>query len=191
MNKRTLIFSVFLAVALVQLYIPAKMILDKEDTLNSGKTYKFKTEPIDPSDPFRGKYITLNFEDNSVRVKSWKEWEDGETVYALLRDSAGYAKPKSIQKYFPSEGSDFIKVKIRYIYSNDRNEVLLEYPFDRYYMEESKAYEAEQVYRQAQTDSTQKTYALVMVKNGDAVLKDVMINEVSIKELVKQRRKKQ
>lgn len=52
-NKKTLL-SVFILVAIVQLYVPAKMILDREDILDTGKEYKFKTEPIDPNDPFRG-----------------------------------------------------------------------------------------------------------------------------------------
>lgn len=189
MNKKTIVFIVFIILAAIQLYIPAKMIIDKENTLETGKSYKFKTEPIDPNDPFRGKYITLNFEETRVKVKSWKDWEDGETVYVTLYDSAGYTKPKSIHKEKPGGDSDFIKVKIKYIIRDKDNEVILEYPFDRYYMEESKAFEAEQVYRETQIDTAQKAYALVMVKDGNAVLKDVMINEIPIKEVVKQRRK--
>ena len=56
-------------------------------------------------------------------------------------------------------------------------------------MEESKAYEAEQIYIENQIDSSKKTYALVSIKNGDAVLKDVLIDGVSIREVVKENRK--
>ena len=55
MIKMKILLSVFILVALVQLFVPAKMILDREDILDMGKEYKFKTEPIDPNDPFRGK----------------------------------------------------------------------------------------------------------------------------------------
>ena len=42
MNKKKLILLVFILVALVQLYIPIKMILGREDILSTGKEYKFK-----------------------------------------------------------------------------------------------------------------------------------------------------
>ena len=38
-NKKILL-SVFILVALVQLFVPAKMILDREDILDKGKEYK-------------------------------------------------------------------------------------------------------------------------------------------------------
>ncbi|OEJ99084.1 hypothetical protein A8C32_07870 [Flavivirga aquatica] len=55
-------------------------------------------------------------------------------------------------------------------------------------MEESKAYDAEVAVRKAQQDSLpNNTYALVYVKNGEAVLEDVIINEISIKDYVKKK----
>ena len=53
-------------------------------------------------------------------------------------------------------------------------------------MEESKAYKAEQEYRESQQDTTKTTYALISIKNGDAVLKDVFIDKIAIRELVKE-----
>ncbi|MBA4241981.1 MAG: GDYXXLXY protein, partial [Sphingobacteriaceae bacterium] len=50
-NKKLLLVT-FCVVALIQLYVPAKMIFDSEDILTTGKEFKFKTEPIDPNDPF-------------------------------------------------------------------------------------------------------------------------------------------
>lgn len=52
-------------------------------------------------------------------------------------------------------------------------------------MEEIKAYEAELTYSRSQLDSSETTYALVSIRDGDAVLKDVLINEVSIKDIVR------
>ena len=66
----------------------------------------------------------------------------------------------------------------------ETNKLRIEYPYDRYYMEESKAYEAEVKFREAQRDTSQLTYALVNIRNGQSVLKDVMIEGISIKELV-------
>lgn len=191
MNNKTLLLPAFVLVALVQLYIPAKMIWDREDVLDTGTTYKFKTAPIDPNDPFRGKYITLGFEETTVEVPNEQQWKVGESIYAsLITDNNGFAKIKSVSKTMPTDNQDFIKAKVSLVTGNGSNKLTLEFPFDRYYMDESKAYDAELTYIHSQLDPSKTTYALVGVKNGVAVIKDVMIDETSIRELVKSTQKK-
>ena len=80
---------------------------------------------------------------------------------------------------------DFLKAKVDYVI-HEGSKLSIEYPFDRFYMEESKAYDAELTYRRALPDTSQITYALVNIKNGESVLKDVMMNGISIREIVKQ-----
>lgn len=187
MNSKKILLPAFILVALAQLYIPAKMILDKEGVLDTGTEYKFKTAPIDPSDPFRGKYITLSFDENTVEAPNEQEWMRGETIYvSLTTDNKEFAKIKSISKEKPTDNQDFLKAKVSFVTRNGSNKVTIDYPFDRYYMEESKAYEAELTYRQSQRDTNRITYALVSIKDGNAVLKDVLIDGISIKELVKE-----
>ena len=186
MNSKKILFTAFILVALVQLYVPAKMILDKENVLETGKEYKFKTAPIDPSDPFRGKYITLNYDENTVEIPNEQDWMRGEIIYvSLMTDIAGFAKAKSVSKEKPTENHDFVEAKVSFITGNGSNKLTIDYPFDRYYMEESKAYDAERTYRQSQLDTNQITYALVSIKDGDAVLKDVLIDGTSIRAIVK------
>ena len=50
-------------------------------------------------------------------------------------------------------------------------------------MNEDIAQKAEKIYQEFSIKKKNETYALVSVKNGEAVLKDVRINEVSIKDL--------
>ena len=52
-------------------------------------------------------------------------------------------------------------------------------------MEESKASEAELTLRRSQQDEGKTVYALVSIKNGYAVFKDVMIDRHSIREVFK------
>ena len=187
MNSKKLLLTAFILVALVQLYVPAKMIWDKENVIETGIEYKFKTAPIDPSDPFRGKYITLNYDENTAIVSDGQDWELGESIYvSLTTDNLGFAKIKSVSKTKPTDNESFIKAKVRFSSGNSSNKLTIDYPFDRYYMEESKAYNAELIYRQSQQDTNQVTYALVSIKNGDAVLKDVLIGGTSIREIVKE-----
>ena len=181
--------SLFIVVILVQLYVPAKMIWDREDVLQTGREYKFKTAPVDPNDPFRGKYIILQFEEDLVPTSAGNNWERDEDIYVILsEDSNGFAQVASVLRQRPGEDQDFVKAKIGYVFGNGTDETEIEYPFERFYMEESKAPEAELTYAKSQRDTTKTTYALVRVKNGEAVLKDVMIDGISIVEIVKTNR---
>ncbi|GAB4161184.1 MAG: hypothetical protein Tsb0033_18240 [Winogradskyella sp.] len=175
------IFIIFLVVVVVQLFVPAKMILDREEVLKTGITHKFKTQPVDPNDPFRGKYITLNYEMDSAETND-SIWKRDETILVYLEnDSLGYAKVHSVSKEKKDIDRDYVEAKVRWNYGNS-NTVNFELPFDRFYMEESKAKPAEDIYRKynRRRDTLNDTYALVAIKNGKAVLKDVYINDKPI-----------
>lgn len=186
MNTKYILLLVFALVAAAQLYIPVSMISEQEDILKTGKVFKFKTAPIDPNDPFRGKYVTLNFDNTVFKIIGDHPYSQGEDVYAQIRENEeGFVEILKLHHDRPSENIDFVKAKIGYInIMNDTTIVPIDYPFNRYYMEESKAAKAEETYAVAQIDSSKTAYAIVKIKNGDAVLEDVMIDGISINELV-------
>lgn len=187
-NKKTLLI-VFIVVAIVQLAVPAKMIWDKERVFELGKEFKFETAPVDPTDPFRGKYIVLEYKESSVAIDSESDWKEGQSVYVHLKaDRNGFAKIESVSKEKPIGTQDFVKAKVEFIGDMGYTTMNIAYPFDRFYMEESMAFEAEQQYIKSQIDSTKITYALVNIRDGEAVLKDVHIDGVSISEIVKKNR---
>ncbi|QMU31395.1 GDYXXLXY domain-containing protein [Adhaeribacter radiodurans] len=191
MSSKKFIIATFILVALVQLYVPAKMILDQKKILKIGTEFKFKTAPVDPHDPFRGKYITLNYAENEIKVPEKENWITGEPVYVSLAiGKDGFAKIKSVAKEKPGNNVPFVKAKVRYVTDNGSNQLTIDYPFDRFYLEESKAYDAELIYQQLQQDTTQITYALVSINNGNAVIKDVLIRDKSIREVVKANQEK-
>lgn len=186
MKNKNIIIILFLLVALAQLFVPAQMIYNQEDILDTGKLVKFQCEPIDPNDPFRGKYITLNFKENRIKVKNFKNWKNNETVFAKIKTSKdGFAKIKSISRTEPIDNSTYLKLKINYIAEYDDNKIYLDFPFNRFYMNENKAKNAEEVYAESMIDTTKIAYALVATKNGEAVIKDVFIDNISIKKLAK------
>ncbi len=174
----------FIVVAVVQLFVPAQMIFNQEAIINKGVAYKFKTQPVDPSDPFRGKYINLNFEQNSF-VTTDTLWERKDKVYVYLNtDSLGFAKVDEVSKVPLNLTKDFVVSEVGW-YNKREKKLNFNLPFNRYYMEETKAYDAEVAVRNNQRDSLpNNTYALVYIKNGEAVLNDVIINETSIKDYV-------
>jgi uncharacterized membrane-anchored protein len=190
MNSRKITILAFVLLALVQIYVPAKIIINRTIVLNSGKEFKFRTAPIDPGDPFRGKYIDLYFNENSVAVQNTQSWARGETVFVVLtKDHKGFAKLTSVSKQKPKGAQDFLIAKAGYVNPGDST-LSIDFPFKRFYMEESKAYDAELTYRRVSGDTSQIAYAVVNIKNGESVLKDVMINGVSIKEMVRQQQNK-
>lgn len=163
------------------------MIFDKEDVISMGHEYKFRTQPIDPYDPFRGKYVTLNFDANSYTVSDTTvTWERDDDIYvSLTKDSAGFAIIKTVSKMPPVGEDDYVLARVEYTYDGM---ISIVYTFNRFYMEESKAEDAEKQYRSANMFNSEKeAYAVVSVKKGESALKDVMIDGVSLRVLAGQK----
>ncbi|SDW18846.1 Uncharacterized membrane-anchored protein [Lutibacter oricola] len=190
MKSKIIIFSLFLIVAVAQLFVPFKMISNQEDVLKTGVAFKFKTEPLDPSDPFRGKYIRLNFEEDKFSIQNKDNWTRNEEVYVVVKnDENGFASIKNIVKEKPLNTTNFITAKVKYIHSYKENKnITIEYPFERFYMDEFKAKPAEDAHQESFKKENNTTYALVYLKNGESVLSDVLINNESIKDIVSKRK---
>lgn len=171
---------------LAQLYVPAKMIGINEEIISKGKEFKFKTQPVDPSDPFVGKYIHLSFANRRFAIKKDSALYQANRVFVSFKeDSLGFAQIAALSSQKPNKNSDYLRLTNFYISSyRDSMKVSLTYPFSRYYMEESKAYPAELAYQKSATDTNSVTYALVSILDGKAVLKDVHIDGVSVKDVV-------
>jgi len=190
MNQKITI-PAFILMVLAQLYVPASMIFMKERVITQGTAYKFRTAPIDPNDPFRGKYVALSFNENAVTVEDAADWISGELVFAtIITDSAGYALIERVSKTKPQGPEDYIKVTVEYTVTDTVQSVYIRYPFDRFYMEEFKAPVAETVYAEAALDSNQVAYALVMVRDGDAIVRDIFIDDISITEVIRNKQNK-
>lgn len=188
----------FILVVIAQLIVPIQMINIQEDVLTTGKILKFKTAPIDPYDAFRGKFIYLNFANDRIPVSiETRKLKYNDEIFVTFRDSAGYALPVSASKTEPASTSEYIKAKVDYVDNrailkfnsavNRRNRlfVYFDYPFNRFYMNEDKAPEAEKAYTAASRNLKENVYAEVAIKNGIGVVKEVFIDGIPIKDYVK------
>ena len=187
----------------VQLGIAGKMVFYKEKTIESGKEFHFLTAPVDPADPFRGKYITLDFEADwfdagpAWKGEEGKDWDEMTECYVLLgTDKEGFAEILDVVPNEPeNKETPYVKAKFRGTLFWDEEKpgrIQIEYPFERFYMEEAKAPEAENLYREFNSRGMRRndptlTYAVVFIYEGDAVMTDVRIGETSIRELAKER----
>ncbi len=169
-----------IVVFLIQLSIPVKIIYEKESVLLTGIAHKFKMRPIDPSDPFRGKYIILKYEENKVETLDTNYVRGNDIYLKIEKDNEGYAKATQVQ-YTPFNDETYIKTKVKH-YNKETQLVYFDLPFERFYMEESKAYDAELAYNEVIRDTSNNMYAMIYIKKGKGVLDNVMVNEMPIQD---------
>lgn len=184
MRNKAIILISFLLMVGAQWYIPYQMIQDQSTTLSTGNMYKFKIAPVDPEDPFRGKFLRLNFQDNEIKVAPEPFWQAGESVFVQFgKDSLGFARIVNLTTTEPDRSqSDYLKTTIQNVYGTDSLTVFVEYPFDRYYINERMAEPLEKILAENLLDTTSLNYVTVRIRSGQAVLEEVYIDEISIPE---------
>lgn len=167
--NRKLLWSLFAGLVVVQLAVPAMMIDKRQTTLDEGTPYKFRIGPVDPYDPFLGRYLVLNLE-----VASYERWrgpalERGQTVYAVLEtDRDGFARFRNLSMDPPGT-RDYLKLRVDW---QSGQQVRLQLPFDRYYVEENIAQMAWRVRRPARRQPV-PAHIQVRVLEGYGVLEEL------------------
>jgi len=178
-------FLLLLATFLFQWFVPLNMIMQQETILKDGTVFKFKTQPIDPNDPFRGKFVVLNYVASRTIIPNGQLWVNGEPVFVKIHtDSDGFAMIAGLEKVEPVDDKNYVKAEINNVWDTNPTQVSIRYPFERFYMEESKAPKAEAMFRDLWRDSTTNVYSLVVIKEGRAALEDVLVDGVSIRDAV-------
>jgi uncharacterized membrane-anchored protein len=175
MNPRLLIF---IPLTVIQLAVPGWMIYRQEQILQHGREFKFQTAPVDPYDAFRGRYVALQFAvvpPPDYNVQDKKVWMRFEV------DENGFAKIKEVCKT-PLVGDDVVMATRRY--------GRLQFPFDRYYMEEMAAPKAETAYRDNSRSRRQNAYATVRILSGHAAIEELYIENKPIREFLRAESKK-
>lgn len=171
-----------IALFAVQLSVPVLVITTQERILKDGKLVKFITKPVDPGDFFRGRYVRLGFESDEAPDDGTQHWSPREKAFALLEtDAEGIVRRSVLSRRRPASGL-YVPVNIRYAYDG---KVFFNYPFLRYYMEESMAPKAEEVYRRLSASELKQAMASVRILNGRSALENVWIEGKPIIEYIK------
>ncbi|APG28781.1 hypothetical protein A7E78_13660 [Syntrophotalea acetylenivorans] len=167
---------------LLQLAVPASMIAGREMTLRHGKQYRFRTAPVDPYDPFRGRYVSLNLVASRVAHPEGMELARRQRVYALLAvDEEGFAYCRDLAVDPPTTG-DYLAARVSWW---NKKHVDLKLPFDRYYAEEDMAPEIERAYRSHSRRDKQEAYITVRVRKGNGVLEELYIEDLPVSEYLR------
>lgn len=187
--KKKMKIVLFIGMVILQLAVPVSMIQDHQTTLKEGQPFKFKAAPVDPYDPFIGRYLSINIEERQVQVEDTSKYQAGRSVYVTLEnDAQGYAKISGLSFDRPTNPSYF-KTKIAYTEdpSVRSGKVYLQIPFDRYYMPEAQALVSEKELNTLFKENTNDVYVTVRMNKGNAVMEKVYISGRSIEDYLKEK----
>lgn len=174
--------------AAVQLGAVAWLIGRWELTLSHGAPVKFECAPIDPYDPFRGRYVALNLKEDQVDVPKGSGLEPGDRVFVLLgADEKGFATFKTAQKKRPVEGI-YLDCRLGHRMGNtggpSEETFLVRLPFNRFFLNERIAPEAERAYGEATRDQTKSAWLETRVWRGQAVPRELYLDGIPVDEAV-------
>lgn len=181
MNRR---LKLFVVLAVLQLAAPLSVVAWREVILNAGDQVKFLTAPVDPVDALRGRYVALSIQERFARFPlASTSGRDYRRLYVLLtRDAHGFAHVTGVSVKRPSGGL-YIRARVRPFYFPARRQVQIEWPFDRYYLNERLAPQAERLYRQQA--GRQNAYVTVRVLRGQAALEELYVAGQPIERLLR------
>lgn len=167
----------FLVLAVVQLGAAVSGIARYERVLSSGTQLKLEIAPVDPADPFRGRYVSLAFEATREPVPADPDVVMSGPAFAMFTvDERGYAKIERVTRVEPTQGP-YIELD-QSGWLDDTSRLHVQLPLDRYYMQEKLAPDAERAYTNAVRGKG--SYALVRVHEGRAVIEGVYLDGVPI-----------
>jgi hypothetical protein len=153
---KTSLLALFAIAVLIQWAAPLSQIWKYERVLASGTLVRLKCRAPDPYDP-----------------------PDGTPVYAVLTPDEGGVSHISSLVLTPPASGVYVKTKLRWGST-------IEWPFDRFYLNEKLAPEADKWL--AENIRTEKgVIAVVRVLDGRAVLEDLTFEGQSFREVLKQR----
>ncbi len=179
--------GLWIVLAVAQLAVPAWMIVGEERVLREVRPLKLQTRPVDPADLFRGRYVALGYTLEQVpreRVRG-EMFDHGETVYLELNENAaGFAEVVALHKEKPA-GELVLAAKVNFI----APEVIgVQLPFDRFYMDEDAAPEAEAAYQAAMSELEQ-TWVALRVLNGRGVIEDLYISGKPVRQFLREQKR--
>jgi uncharacterized membrane-anchored protein len=185
MNRKWLL-SLFILVAFIQLTVPLFMAWRWEDVLRTGRRFYWQTAPVDPYDAFKGRYVALEFKENTISGAQIDKMTAGQMVYAIIDENAeGKAYISGLSMVRPDSGY-YIKAKA---YAVGKDKIHIDLPFNRYYLPEELAAQAEGVYRESA--GKQHGVAVVRIKDGYGVVEQLYVGDRTLQEVLQQTPRKE
>lgn len=179
MKDGRLILILLALVFLAQWLVPVSMILGREQVLKHGTEVRFRVEPVDPYDPFRGRYVRINV--NPVADES-VEWADGlkrgESAFAMFEpDAEGFAHARSVLRERPETGL-YLEGKVNWPRTRS-----LDLGLTRYYMNERMAPATERLVADRLRQDAD-IHITVRILEGESVITGLYVDGVPVEDIV-------
>ncbi len=159
--------TIFIIMVAAQLGIFGYMIYQKSLIADRGEAYKFEVGYYDPYDFMRGNYLRLSLKQQEIEGKTHqnKKYKKIEG-YLVVETRSGKGYITDFREKKPS-GGQYIKGSV---YETYDGKYLIQNPFKRYYVEQSKAEEMEDRLRDSEA-----AYIIVKIYKGNYVIEGIEI----------------
>jgi hypothetical protein len=182
---KALRLGIFVLVALAQLAVPAMMAWGRVQTLAHGRVWKFKTAPVDPEDAVRGRYVMLRFDAEDFTQA--EQLKSADSIYAILKEGAdGFAQVDHLS-FSPVPADSAMKVEAGGWWQERQHIV---FPFRYFWLTEKNAPVAEQAYRDNSRRGQQNAYVTIRIRNGDAALEQLYLDNQPLADYLRARTEK-
>ena len=186
---------VFAVASLAQWLVPLVGVWQHERIIARGVAVRFECGAPDPYDPFRGRFLTVRPAETMVLApEGMPNRADGADrvmvpVWAtLVADEHGLSRIKSLSLE-PVSGPTVIRLGARLSVETDGAKmVMISWPLDRFYLNERLAPDADRLVAE-RLGRGKPPVAEIRLLDGQAVLTDILLDGVSIRETVKQQAK--
>jgi len=179
--NRSLRFGLFVVVALVQLAVAGGAIVKSELALRTGEAFRFRIQPVDPVDAFRGRYVAIRFAVDRAPAGEDLEVKPGTRLFFPIEiDAGGYAILGEAKLERPTSGP-YLRLRAGGVYPDEQGNrfVWVTMPFRRYYMDEDLAPEAERAVWSGRLGQREASVS-VRVRGGVGVIEELYVDDVAI-----------
>ncbi len=179
---------VFTLAVLAQWLLPLSGVWQHEQVIARGVPVRIRCAAPDPYDPLRGRYLAVRPEQGRLPKPVGMPNQGAVPAWATLVEGAdGLSRIESLS-LDPVSGPTVVRlVASRQRWNREDETVFVEWPFDRFYLNERLAPDADQLIAKRFRDGKEQPVAEIRLLDGRAVLTDVLIDGVSVRELAKER----
>lgn len=179
---------VFAVAAMAQWLLPLVGVWQHERVIARGTTVRIRCAAPDPYDPLRGRYLAVRPEETQVPKPDGMPEQGAVPVWAALEaGDDGLSRIESLSLE-PVSGPTVIRLVATWRrWDQEGATVFVEWPFNRFYLSERLAPDADALVAERFRDGQERPVAEVRLLDGRAVLVDVLVDGVSIRDVVKRR----
>lgn len=155
-------------------------------TLTHGRVWKLKTAPVDPEDAVRGRYVMLRF-DAEDKYRQPEQLKSADYIYAVLKEDAdGFAVIDHLSPS-PTPADSAMKVEPGGYWDGQQRVM---FPFRYFWLSEKRAPAAEKAYWENSKRGQQNAFVTIRVRNGDAALEQLYVDNKPLAEYLREQAEK-